>query len=402
MAVHEDFDLLIVGGGIVGLALASALRESPFRILLAEAGQYPVDSGLQYDLRVNSIHLGSQAFLQAIGAWSFVAEKRYCPYSRIEVWDAAGGRIEFDADTIGEQNLGAIVENNVLAVALNKTLEESTNIEKIANARLESLRLVDQSVVASFGNAGEFRVSMVAGADGGNSDVRQMIGLTINSRSYNQRAFVAKIGTEQHHEDTAYQKFLADGPLAFLPLDDGSSSIVWSCESERSEELNAMTDSEFEAELARSFDYRLGETTLQSKRVQFPLRRFHLDSYMKNRTVLIGDAAHVIHPLAGMGANLGLMDAASLAETLTHNPDLSENIWNDRKMREYERCRKAAVAPVLTLMDGFDWGFRSKSPILQGVRGIGLELTDRTTLAKNTIMRFACGLSGDLPDIARR
>lgn len=402
MKQSPDFDILIVGAGVVGLSLASSLRSSGYKILLAEAGEFSVDSMEEYDLRVNSIHLGSETFLNAINAWSHVVERRHCPYQSIQVWDSAGGRITFDASEIGEKHLGSIVENKVLSVALNASLGESSEVEKMSNATLLSLEPENERVNAVFQGQEKISARMVVGADGTNSAVRNLIGASGAKSSYQQNAFVAKIGTSESHENTAYQKFLPDGPLAFLPLADGSSSIVWSCAQERADELQGMDDDDFEKILAKCFDYRLGETVLESRRVFFPLHSFHLNSYLKDRVVLIGDAAHVIHPLAGMGANLGLMDAATLGEILLENVETSGDPWNYVKLREYERRRKAAVSPVMMLMDAFDWGFRSSSKLVQGIRGIGLGATNQFSLAKNTIMRLACGVTGDLPDLAKR
>ena len=397
-----EYDIIIVGGGLVGLAFACAMKESGLRLLVLESGKLPTYDSEKFDIRVNSINLASQTFLDSIGAWEGVKAKRVAPFREIKVWDSSGSRIEFLAEDIGEDELGYIVENNVLTTSLLDEVENASNIELKAGEKLVALDF-DSDIARVSTDKDQFSCRLVVGADGANSKVRDLSEIQItDQKSYRQRGIVAQVQATEPTSGVSYQKFLPTGPLAFLPLSDGSYSIVWSCIDERAQELESMEDDAFVRELAEAFDYRLGEFSLLSQRVSFDLRKLRTESYFKDRAVLIGDSAHVIHPLAGMGANLGLMDAAALYEVLIPLAQSSNDFYDHQALRKYERWRKSVNTPASSVMDGFDWGFRNTSEPLQTVLGLGLSLTNRVGLAKQAITRLACGLIGDLPEISRR
>ncbi len=395
-----EFDIAVIGGGIAGLAFACALKDEGRRIIVAERGYFSTGARVSYDLRVNSIHLGSEAFLRKIGAWN-KGEFRCCPFQSIEVWGESGGRIHFRADEIDKPHLGHIVENSVLTGALAAVAESAESIELRESAELQSIRPAGDSVELSFMSGDTVHAGVVVGADGGNSLVRSFAGIEARERSYGQTAIVAQIETGVPHLNTSFQRFLRGGPLAFLPLGDGTCSIVWSLESRQAADLMDLSDEQFGDTLARCLDYRLGETRLVSKKVSFDLRRICANAYLSQRALLIGDSAHVIHPLAGMGANLGLMDAAALAQIIAGRLAGSQDVWNHQAYREYERWRKAVNTPVMHAMDGFDAGFRSFQPVLPAVLGIGMSAVNSMPALKRPIMQLACGISGDLPEAAR-
>lgn len=398
-----EYDIVVVGGGIAGLAFACAMKDSGLRILVLEAGEVPVYDPDTYDIRVNSINLGSQAFLDALGVWERIEAKRATPFSEIRVWDSNGSNVDFHAEDIEKSELGYIVENNVLTTSLLEALEQSSNIQLKTGMKLCSVESESDIVWIGTVQSAQISCYLVVGADGGNSMVRQLTGIQIaDQKSYNQRGIVAQVQATEATNGVSYQKFLPTGPLAFLPLSDGSFSIVWSCITERALELESMDAREFEQELAQAFDDRLGEFRLLSRRVSFELRKLRTESYFKDRAVLIGDAAHVIHPLAGMGANLGLMDAAALFEVLKPFARKGSDPWNYQSLRRYERWRKSVNSPTISLMDGFDWGFRNSSEKVRSLLGLGFSLTNQTRIAKEAIIRLACGLAGDIPDISRR
>lgn len=398
-----EYDIVVVGGGIAGLAFACAMKDTGLRILVLEAGEMPVYDPDTYDIRVNSINLGSQAFLDALGVWEHIAAKRATPFSEIRVWDSNGSNVDFHAEDIEESELGYIVENNVLTTSLLEALGQSSNIQLKTGMKLCSVESEPDIVSIGTEQSDQTSCYLVVGADGGDSMVRQLTGIQIaDQKSYDQRGIVAQVQATESTNGVSYQKFLPTGPLAFLPLSDGSFSIVWSCIIERALELESMDAREFEQELAQAFDDRLGEFRLLSRRVSFELRKLRTESHFKGRAVLIGDAAHVIHPLAGMGANLGLMDAAALFEVLKPFARKDSDPWNYQSLRRYERWRKSVNSPTISLMDGFDWGFRNSSEKVRSLLGLGFSLTNQTRIAKEAIIRLACGLAGDIPDISRR
>ncbi len=392
----------MIGGGVAGLAFACAAKELGHRILVAERRAFSTSAGDVYDLRVNSIHLGSEAFLRGLGAWHDGDGFRCCPFRRIEVWGESGGEIVFGSDEIGRTHLGHIVENSVLTAALACIAHDAASIELREHAQIQSLRQRCGAMQIGFASGETVNAGLVVGADGGNSSVRALAGIAVQERSYGQTAIVAQIKTSLPHMNASFQRFLSTGPLAFLPLKDGSSSIVWSCGRQQAAALLALSDEQFGHVLAEQFEHRLGETELISKRVSFALNRVKAASYIAERVVLIGDSAHVIHPLAGMGANLGLMDAAALAEVVDSRCSGDQPIWSHRAYREYERWRKTANAPIMHAMDGFDAGFRNAQPALRKVLGFGLSATNRFAPIKRQMMLLACGISGDQPAATRR
>ncbi len=398
-----DYDIVIVGAGAVGLAFAAAMRESEQRILILESSDLPKFDNSGYDLRVNTLNLASQAFLAALGVWPRIVAKRLSSFDCIRVWDAAGGRIAFHADEIGESHLGHVVESTALTASLMEMIEFQDNVSLQSNIQLQSIHQDADQALVTLHNGEQLRCRLVVGADGGNSTVRQAVAIDWSESSYNQVAVVARVKVSEPQEMTALQAFLPTGPLAFLPLADGSYSIVWSLADSISEQILSLPKAEFECRLAESIDFQLGDTHLASQIVSFKLRKLQAQSYLSDRTVLAGDAAHIIHPLAGMGVNLGLMDAAVLGEVLlAPGVDLGCESTRFAALRRYERWRKSANVPTGLIMDGFDQGFRHPSKLVQGILGMGLSLTNRIDFVKQEIIRVACGLRGDLPSLAKR
>ena len=398
-----DYDIVIVGAGAVGLAFAATMKESDYRILILESSGPPKFDDSCYDLRVNTLNLASQEVLDRLNAWSCMKEKRMASFDCIRVWDSAGGRIEFHADEIGEPCLGHVVESTVLTTSLLETIEDQHNVALRFNVQLYAVQQTGDKVLLTLDNGAPVSCRLVVGADGGHSTVRQAAGIDWSESNYDQIALVAKIDVSEPRQMTALQAFLPTGPLAFLPLADGSYSIVWSLSRSVSEQILGLPKAEFEDCLAQSIDFQLGDTRLASQIVSFNLRKLQVKSYLSGRTVLVGDAAHIIHPLAGMGVNLGLMDAAVLGEVLlAGGTELECESSQFAALRKYERWRKSSNVPAGLIMDGFDRGFRHPSKRVQGVLGMGLSLTNRLGFVKQEIIRVACGLSGDLPSLAKR
>ncbi len=387
---------------MVGSALACALAIRGIRVALIEAIPSSLESEwADFDLRVSAVTRASQRIFETLGAWAGMVSRRVSPYREMHVWDAVGrGSIHFDSADIGEPNLGHIIENRVMVAALEQRLAGLPAVDWFRPASVLGLERNPDRVFLSLDGA-TIEANLVVGADGARSRVRELSDLTVTGSDYGQEALVATVKTENGHRETAWQRFLPGGPLAFLPMLDGYSSIVWSAPSERVHELLAMDSDDFAVVLADAFERRLGAVDWVGPRAAFPLRRQHADHYVGPRVALAGDAAHTIHPLAGQGANLGLLDAAALAEALVDAIAAGKDPGDFRVLRRYERWRKGHNLMTEMLMDGFKRLFGTDNPPVSRVRSLGMNLTDVAGPVKRSLIRLAMGLQGDLPTMAR-
>lgn len=400
---HSFYDLTIVGGGMVGATLACALGNTPLRIGLVEASEPQLNWSAQgFDVRVSAITRASQRIFQSVGAWEHMVARRVSPFRQMHVWDAAGrGVIHFDSADLGEDTLGYIIENQVIQAALYDRLKQLDNVELICPANLKRLAWDADNMYLELQNGSYIASALLVGADGSRSWVRSQAGISVKGWDYQQRAVVTYVKTALPHDDTAWQRFLPEGPVAFLPLTDGYSSIVWSTAPEHARQLLALSDQEFAGELAEAFEHRLGAIESVGPRAAFPLRFLQANAYVRPRLALVGDAAHTIHPLAGQGVNLGLSDAAALAEVLLEARAARKSLGSITVLRRYERWRNADNLAMLLAVDGFKHLFGSDISIVRWVRNLGLTLTHHVLPVKNLLMRYAMGLSGDLPKLAR-
>ncbi len=401
---NPDYDLIIAGGGMVGSTLACALGHADLKIALLEGAPLErIRPGEDTDLRVSAINRASQRIFAAVDAWSGMAAWRVSPFRDMRVWDAGGfGQIHFDSATLGEPLLGWIVENRVIQYALLERARQLPAVDLLCPAALETAWPEDAGgwrVRLTDGR--EFTTRLLVGADGAQSRVRELAEIDTRGWSYDQKALVANVRTAEPHQETAWQRFLPTGPLAFLPLHDGRCSIVWSTTPEQADQLLALDEHDFGQALTEAFDRRLGEIVHLGPRGAFPLRLQHARAYVKPGLALIGDAAHVVHPLAGQGVNLGLLDAATLAEVLLDGLAAGHEAGALRVLRRYERWRKSDNLPMLGIMDGFKRLFGNSLPPVRLLRNLGLNLTDAAGPLKTRIARRAMGLEGDLPKLAR-
>jgi 2-octaprenylphenol hydroxylase len=401
--VHE-FDVIIVGSGIAGSALACALGGSSMRVAIIEAQalstQWPdqKDSVDGFDSRVSALTIASQDFLQSISVWPAIVEKRVSPYRHMHVWDAEGtGSIDFSASDINEPFLGHIVENRLTVNALVRRMEQCSNVQIIDQMRLEKFSSGDEGNEIVLADRRVLRAPLVVAADGANSQIRAQAGFVMREWEYGHKAIVATVQTSKKHQQTAWQRFLPEGPLAFLPLqssnpDEHLCSIVWSAIPQYAENLMEQNDSEFRQSLAAAFEYQLGDVTAISSRSCFPLKQRHAVSYVKTGLALVGDAAHTIHPLAGQGINLGLMDVKVLAEELLRAESRGLSPGELTSLQRYERRRKGSNLAMMASMEGFKRLFEQRSLPIRWARNTGMHWLNKTSLLKHQLMRKAMGL----------
>ncbi len=399
----EKFDLIIIGGGMVGATLACALGNTPLSIAVVEpAAPEPHWDPAEYDIRVSAITRATQRVFERVGAWEGMVARRVCPYRRMEVWDGDGpGAIRFDCTELGEPDLGHIIENRVILAALLEQMARYDNIQYLCPAVASTLRADEGGVELTLADGSRLAAALLVGADGSASWVREQAGITTSGWPYHQTAVVCTVRTALHHNHVAYQRFLPNGPLAFLPLPEGLSSIVWSTTPEQAEGLLALPEDEFLAALYRAFGDPLGAMESVGPRGGFPLRLQHADDYVRPGIALIGNAAHTIHPLAGQGLNIGVLDATALAEVVLTARRERRGLGSLRVLRRYERWRKGDNVATMLAMDGFKRLFGNTLPPVRWMRALGLNLADRSGPAKRLMVRRAMGLSGDLPPLAR-
>ncbi|UPR35339.1 FAD-dependent 2-octaprenylphenol hydroxylase [Vibrio cyclitrophicus] len=400
----QSVDIAIVGGGMVGLALAAALKDSDLRIAVIE-GRTPSEGLSELpDVRVSALSRSSEVILRNLGAWQGIEQRRSAPYQAMEVWEQDSfARIEFDSTRLAQPNLGHIVENRVIQLALLDQVKKQDNVSLYMPATCKTMAIGESEAWLTLDNGQALTAKLVVGADGANSWVRKQQDIPLTHWDYGHSAIVANIKTTEPHHSVARQIFTPQGPLAFLPMQPSNmSSIVWSTEPNRAEKLVSMSDVDFNKQLTAEFDSKLGLCEVVGDRFAFPLRMRYARDFAVERVALVGDAAHTIHPLAGQGVNLGLLDAASLAQELLKLWSAGEDIGTKRNLRGYERWRKAEAAKMIASMQGFKDLFEGDNPAKKLIRGIGMKLAGQLPGAKDEIMKRALGLSGNLPDLAKR
>ncbi|MBZ2169117.1 UbiH/UbiF/VisC/COQ6 family ubiquinone biosynthesis hydroxylase [Marinobacter sp. F4216] len=406
MSETRSLDIVVVGGGMIGSALALGLSRQGWQVGMVETSERkflisppePASGVEGFEPRVSAISAASQRLLENLGVWSTVQSTRHCGYRQMTVWDGDGtGRINFDAAELHAPALGTIVENRHVVSALFRALENST------------VEIVDGTSVTAFSQQGDVRrltladgscleSKLVVAADGGNSRLRQWAGLPTREWDYGQEAIVCTVRTTQSHRFTAWQRFSPTGPLAFLPLltesgDDHYCSIVWSQDTAEARRLMALDDGAFRAELQDAIERELGAVEDISRRFSFPLRQRHAKDYVAVGVVLVGDAAHTIHPLAGQGANLGYSDVRVLLEELSGARRAGLSPDEALVLARYQRRRKADNLAMMTAMEGFKQLFARDELPLRWLRNAGMRWLDTLGPIKHRIAAEAMGLS---------
>ena len=350
----------------------------------------------------SAISRASQQVFTNLGVWAGMQRRRVSPFEHMHVWDATGsGEIHFDAAELGVDALGHIVENTVTQAALLERLRQLENVTWLCPVDVETIDYQEQNSQLQLADGSLLQARLLVGADGASSRVREAAGIDLDQVPYGQKGVVCVVRCSKHHGNTAWQRFLPSGPLAFLPLGDGSCSIVWSATDAQADRLVSLDEQTFSRELEQAFEYTLGQVESVGPRAAFPLVRRHAGAYVKPGLALIGDAAHTIHPLAGQGANLGILDAASLAQVVLQADQHRRDPASYATLRKFERWRRGENTLMMYSMSGFKNLFSNDQSALSLVRNLGLNLVNGLGPVKHRFMRHAMGLEGDLPDLAR-
>ncbi|WP_225087327.1 3-demethoxyubiquinol 3-hydroxylase [Pectobacterium colocasium] len=386
------YDAIVVGGGMVGAAAALGLAQQGFQVAVIEQDMpAPFDAVSPPDLRISAIGYASVALLKALGAWQRVQQMRSAPYRRLETWEWANARVVFDAADIHLPELGFMVENRVLQRALWESLQEEERCQSYCPAAPQNLQRIDDGWCLQLADGQQLTGSLVIGADGANSQIRQWAGIGISGWQYRQSCMLIGVETSQPQQDVTWQQFTPSGPRAFLPLFDQWGSLVWYDSPQRIRQLQTMPLTQLDKEIAAAFPERLGKVKALSAG-SFPLVRRHAQTYIKPGLVLLGDAAHTINPLAGQGVNLGYRDVEALLDVLINARNAGEEWASERVLRRYQCRRMPDNLMMQSGMDLFYNAFSNALPPLSFARNMALMVAQRAGVLKQRALKYAIGV----------
>ena len=385
----EQYDVIVAGGGMVGAATAIGLAQQGLDVAVIEGyAPQPFMLAQAMDLRVSAISPRSVALLEQLGAWQSVMAMRLCPFKRLETWEHSECRTRFNADEMHLQQLGYIVENRVLQLALWQQFEQYDNITLLCPATMVAATAIDDGYQIELDDGSLLNCGLLIGADGANSQVRQQVNIGITAWDYRQHCMLINITTALPQQDITWQQFTPAGPRSFLPLPGHQGSLVWYDSPARIRQLSAMPAAQLQAEIMATFPSELGEFTVLNHG-SFPLTRRHAQTYYKPNVVLLGDAAHTINPLAGQGVNLGFKDVACLIDKISQ----AGGEWQQpHVLGNYERCRRPDNLIMQTGMDFFYSTFSNNIGPLKLLRNVGLRAADHTGVIKKHVLKYAMGI----------
>jgi len=409
-----QYDAAIVGGGVIGLSLALGLaKNNAWKIALVEKGLKPVLSipaPTEPGIRATAMGLPSVELLESLGIWQALTESQRCAYKAMYVWDEnSQGELFFTADDYAVNELGFIVDHNALHECLSVVVDGQGLIDQFYETEIKSLQSSDGCVQLTISSSESLvkntseqtaskqtiskriKANWVFAADGSDSSVRQLAGFNVSQHDYHQLGLVCKIQTQFPHQQTAWQCFKTSGPLALLPLSNGECSIVWSLGTTDARAMQQLSNDDFAARIKAGIQSRLGQVEISSDRFAFPLRSIRSSQYVKERVVLLGDAAHSVHPMSGQGANLGFMDVSVLLDELDGLS--ADDLLIPRRLRAYERKQKLNNQRLDTFQTNLDRLFGYHAPLINSIRGLGLGLINRQGALKSFFAQQVLGKS---------
>lgn len=394
--------VVVVGGGIVGATAACAIAQAGIDVALVDmhnpARDWPAEP---LDIRVSALTRASQNILQAVGAWPAMVQRGVGPYDHMHVWDADSvGVLDFDAADTEFSELGHLVENRVTVASLWDRLDALPKASLLCPAKVADLQLSNNDAQIVLDDGRVIHADVVIAADGRDSALRQMVGIQTTGWEYHQDGLVATISTERSHQYTAWQRFLPEGPLAFLPLKNGQCSIVWTLAHQTAQEYTKLPEEQFLRHLEQASGGVLGKMLSVGPRGAFALRFQYAKQYSAEKFVLIGDSAHAMHPLAGQGANSGLLDAAAIAELIIKAEQSGRPVGSHKLLRQYERWRKGDNLAMMSSMDIINKMYTAQNEMTRKLRGTGMGWINHSAGLKNYFNRYAMGLRDDLPVMA--
>ncbi len=400
---NPNFDVLIAGAGMTGCTAACLFADQGLRVGLVDSKSIADWDETTTCPRVSAINIASSNLFRYLKVWPGIERRRFSRYAGMHVWEEnSEASISFDAREMGCRELGYIIENNAVTGALADKLRQHHNVSILEGTTITDRQLGRDRVILEMDSHRTLACKLLVGADGAKSRVRELSAIDCRHFDYQQDAIVTTVVPGESHRRTAWQCFLPTGPVAMLPLWDGRCSVVWSCDRGLSEELMALSDLEFESTLSGHFRQHLGEISVCDRRFLFPLGQHHAAQYISRRTALVGDAAHITHPLAGLGANIGILDTAALAQVVGNAHRTGKRIAGQPVLRRYERWRKGENSLVLATMKGFKTVFGTSAKPLVTARRLGLNVADDSIHLKQVFARYAMGIAGDIPAACRQ